>query len=283
MLRTLLAAGLLACSLVASAQEAFKVSVVGKGKPMILIPGLSCTGEVWNETVNRYKDHYECHVLTLSGFGDSKGIGDPFLPKVRDGVIAYAKSKKLDKPVLVGHSLGATVVLWVAATEPKLASSVIAVDGVPWIGGLTPGVTVESATKMGEQIRTSIGSSTQAAFAEQTKMFLGQMITDPKRVEEVVKTGGKSDPKAVGQAMYEMFANDLRPLMSKIEAPVLLLASGGMAPTAESKAQVEKAFRDQVKDIKDLKFAINPAARHFVFFDDPKWFFDQIDGFLAGK
>lgn len=282
MFRTLLATFLLACPLVASAQQPFQVKVVGKGQPMILVPGLSSTGDVWDDTVAHYKDRYECHVLTLAGFGDSKGIGDPFLPKVRDGIIAYAKEKKLDKPVLVGHSLGATVVLWVAATAPKLPGKVVAVDGVPWIGGLTPGVTLESATKMGEQIRAAIGGQKQEAFAAQTKMFLGQMITDPAKIEFVLKTGGKSDPKAVGQAMYEMFANDLRPLMSKIEAPVLLLAAGGMAPNAEMKAQVEKVFREQVKDVKKLTFAMNPTSRHFIFFDAPKWFFEQVDEFLGG-
>jgi hypothetical protein len=39
-----------------SAQDGFRVKVVGTGKPMILIPGLSSSGEVWDTTVARYKD-----------------------------------------------------------------------------------------------------------------------------------------------------------------------------------------------------------------------------------
>jgi hypothetical protein len=47
---------------IASAQTYFTTEVIGKGKPMILIHGLYCNGEVWKETVDRYKDKYECHV-----------------------------------------------------------------------------------------------------------------------------------------------------------------------------------------------------------------------------
>ena len=49
----------------------FRVQVVGKGRPMILIPGLMSSGETWNSTVARYQDRFECHVLTLAGFAGS--------------------------------------------------------------------------------------------------------------------------------------------------------------------------------------------------------------------
>ena len=34
---------------------------------MILIPRLTCGGDVWKTTVEHYKDKYECHVMTLAG------------------------------------------------------------------------------------------------------------------------------------------------------------------------------------------------------------------------
>ena len=46
----------------------FAVKVTGTGQPMILIPGLACSGEVWDSTVAHFKDRCECHVLTLAGF-----------------------------------------------------------------------------------------------------------------------------------------------------------------------------------------------------------------------
>jgi hypothetical protein len=40
------------------AQDAFRVQVTGHGQPMILIPGLSCPGEVWSSTVAHYQDRF---------------------------------------------------------------------------------------------------------------------------------------------------------------------------------------------------------------------------------
>src|ERR1017187_7047193 len=46
----------LALATASMAQEPFQVKVTGHGQPMILIPGLSSSGEVWDTTVARYKD-----------------------------------------------------------------------------------------------------------------------------------------------------------------------------------------------------------------------------------
>jgi len=51
----------------AQPQKVFSVTVTGKGQPVILIPGFSCSGDVWKETVNHLKNKYQCHVLTLAG------------------------------------------------------------------------------------------------------------------------------------------------------------------------------------------------------------------------
>src|SRR5262245_8317806 len=46
---------------------AFHVEVKGHGRPIVLIPGLGCPGEVWDDVVAHLGDDYESHVLTLSG------------------------------------------------------------------------------------------------------------------------------------------------------------------------------------------------------------------------
>jgi pimeloyl-ACP methyl ester carboxylesterase len=107
------AIGLILCLLLASkllsAQTFFTAEVKGKGKPMILIHGLYCNGDVWKETVDRYQNDYECHILTLAGFGGNvPNLNDHFLESVKEDVIAYTKAKKLKKPLLMGHSMGAS-------------------------------------------------------------------------------------------------------------------------------------------------------------------------------
>src|SRR5262245_53160887 len=113
----------------APATYAFDVQVSGSGPPMILVPGLSCDGRVWDATVAHYRERYQVHVLTLAGFGGVRpAIGAPFLPRVRADLARYIRDRRLDHPVLVGHSLGGFLAFWLAATEPDLVGAVVAVD-----------------------------------------------------------------------------------------------------------------------------------------------------------
>ncbi|UOQ74823.1 alpha/beta fold hydrolase [Hymenobacter cellulosilyticus] len=56
----------------AAAHPSFTVKVVGKGQPMLLIPGLTCPGVVWDATVAHYQKQYQCHIVSLAGFGASR-------------------------------------------------------------------------------------------------------------------------------------------------------------------------------------------------------------------
>ena len=79
-------------------QNPFEVKVVGKGEPVILIPGYSCPGEVWNETVEQFKNNYQFHIISIAGFGGTKPIqNDEILKSVRDAIIVYTKEKNLKK------------------------------------------------------------------------------------------------------------------------------------------------------------------------------------------
>src|SRR6201986_2511600 len=60
----------------------FSVTVTGWCPPMILIPGLACTGSVWDGAVEHFKDRYECHVVTLAGFAGQPAMGTPVLEPV---------------------------------------------------------------------------------------------------------------------------------------------------------------------------------------------------------
>ena len=93
---TLLALALLATLKVFSQHSSFEVKVIGKGQPVLLIPGYSCSGEVWNETVDHLKTNYQLHVLTLAGFGGTKPIqNDEILKTVRNEIIQYVKDNKM--------------------------------------------------------------------------------------------------------------------------------------------------------------------------------------------
>jgi len=264
------------------AAKSFAVKIVGHGKPMLLIPGLTCGGDVWDGTVKHFKDRYECHVLTLAGFAGQPAIEAPMLETVRSDIGAYIQQKKLNHPVIVGHSLGAFLAFWIAASEPGRVGPVVAVDGGTFFPALMdPNATAESAKAGAETMRQIIGSQAAEEFAAQNKLFLGNMITDPKNLELIAPTCAKSDPKATGQAMYELMTTDLREEASKIKTPVLLIGSGAGTISPELKRTMEGRYEAQVAKVPNHKVVMAEKARHFVMLDDPGFLFATMDEFLG--
>lgn len=263
----------------------FSVKVTGKGRPMLLIPGLSCAGQVWDGTVAHFQDRYECHVVTLAGFGGQPAVDTvakgPMLEKVRDALAAYIRERKLERPVLTGHSLGAFMSFWIAAQHPDLAGPVIAVDGVPFFPALAnPKATPESMQSLARGMRSMRSTQTaeQAAFG--LRLFLRPMLTREADFETVSAWSVKSDPQAVGQALYELMMVDLRPLVASIRAPVLLIGATAKAGTPEQQEELQKSYRAQVAGIPRHEVIFAPAARHFVQYDEPDFLFREMERFL---
>jgi pimeloyl-ACP methyl ester carboxylesterase len=96
------------------AQKSFDVIVKGKGEPVFLFPGFGCTGELWNDTASELSKTHECHIFTFAGFGDVAPIEMPWFSTIKNEIITYTKSNKINKPTLIGHSLGGTLSYWLA-------------------------------------------------------------------------------------------------------------------------------------------------------------------------
>ena len=63
----LVAVAALTAATASAAEYPFTVTVTGKGRPVVFVPGFGCSGKVWDSTVAHLKDRCECHVLTLAG------------------------------------------------------------------------------------------------------------------------------------------------------------------------------------------------------------------------
>ena len=261
----------------------FKVEVIGKGQPMILIPGLASSGAVWASTVEKYKANYECHVLTLAGFAGQPAIKAPFLEKVRTDLAAYIREKKLKKPTIVGHSLGGFVALWLASAEPDLAGRLVIVDSLPFLGAINnPNATSETMKPQAEAMRKGMAAPQTIEQGRQTQTgILQTMISDPAKVALATEWGINSDRETVGQAMYELFTTDLRSSLSRIKSPTLVIGTWIAYQQFTTRAAVEKTFRDQFANLSGYRFVMSEAGKHFVMYDDPKLPFSEMDAFLA--
>jgi pimeloyl-ACP methyl ester carboxylesterase len=266
------------------AQSACQVKVVGRGQPMILIPGLSSSGEVWNSTVARYRDRFECHVLTVAGFAGVPRVPPPMLDRVRDAIAAYVKEKKLAQPVIVGHSLGGYLALAVSSNYPGLAGKLVIVDAYPFFAGIAdPNVTAEQAKANAAQIRRYMGQQSQEMYERFTKSGLSTrpMVTKDSDLEPLIAWGLASDRTAVTDALCELFTADLRDDLAKIKSPTLVLGTWVGYKEYTDRQRTEANLRRQYAKLAGVEIRITDTARHFVMWDDPDWMFAQMDPFLG--
>ncbi|MBA3460482.1 MAG: alpha/beta hydrolase [Deltaproteobacteria bacterium] len=243
---------------------AFQVEVTGPdgARPIVLIPGLACPGEVWRETVEHLGDDYQAHVLTLAGFAGNDPIDEPLSKAVRRDLTRYIRSRKLDHPIIVGHSMGGFIAFWIASYHPDLVGPVIIVDASPALSG---------GLEEAKELRTNWRKASDEQFASQVRAKFGSMTHNAKRMRPVIDQIAKSDRKTIGDAIYEMIMTDLREQVKEIRAPVLIVAADG---------GLKGRIREQTKEIPNHEMVVIRGAAHFVMWDQPAQFFKVVDKFL---
>jgi len=261
------------------AQYAFNIEVSGKGPALLLIPGYSCSGEVWKETVAILNKQYECHVLTLAGYAGQPAIDTPVLKTVKGDIIRYVKDKKLTKPVLVGHSLGAFMSIWVASEAPELFGKLVCVDGVPFISALgRPQITVDSVKNNPafnpELVIRNFMNLPDKGFIDQTAMAMRWQVADTVRARQIAIWQYKSDRKTLATTLLEMSTTDLRAALKQIPQPVLVMGS-----IYQTKEQSERWLKLQYEQTPDLEIKV-ADSKHFIMYDQPNWFITELTAFL---
>jgi pimeloyl-ACP methyl ester carboxylesterase len=268
----------------AQSKRSFDVEVSGSGHPIILIPGLSSAGSTWDDTVEHYKDRFECHVLTLAGFAGRPPIDAPLLDTVAKDLLAYVREKKLDHPVIIGHSLGGYLALKLASEEPDLFGRIVIVDALPFFAGASnPNITLEAAQQMAESMRKQMLSGSAQASGFSPEQMAATMATKPADVARIAAWTRQSDVRTVAGVMYELFSTDLREKIAAIRVPTLVLGTWIAYKDYATREQIESNFRRQFAKLPNYKLVLFDHARHFLMWDDPEMFYREVDDFLAGK
>ena len=276
------AAAAAAGAAVPSTAAPFQVKRSGAGRPVILIPGLLSHGEVWDATVARFRDGHELHVLTLAGFAGAPPTGaDPFLRTTRDAIVAYIREQRLDRPVIVGHSLGGFLALWLAATSPELVGPVVAVDGVPFMPALVDTTMTEArAQGQADGVRTIFAGMTAQALGAQTRMAMTTQARDTAWHAVGARWGLASDPATAGRAVAELLTTDIRDDLARATSPILLvMAAEGVAPAMRD--AMRDRYAGQLAAAPQARVIVAERARHFVMLDDPAFLHAAIADFLA--
>ena len=273
-----------ALGLRAQTPSTVSVDVIGEGQPIVFIHGMSCSADVWDDVVAKYQTDFELHLVQIDGFGNKRTIeADHILEQVKDDLISYIDQSTSSAPIIMGHSMGGFLGFWIASERPDLVKGLISIDGLPYIPVLQmPHVTPESAKEMADNMRAMSAGQTEAMRRQMSEMMIATMIASEDRREEVIKMGMASQFDVVDQAYAEMLTTDLRPMVSQIKCPVLVLGAWKAYKQYGLTKEVNQMnYEAQVKSIENAEVRMADEAYHFIFFDEPEWFFQQTNHFLT--
>ncbi|MFQ6196001.1 alpha/beta fold hydrolase [Streptomyces sp. NPDC000405] len=199
--------------------------ITGTGPGVVLVHGTAATREQWQPLTEAVADRFTVVAPDLSGSGGTTDHGGPLtLADLADEVLAAADAAGLDTFHLAGHSLGSAVATHLAATRPERVRSLALHAG--W---------AHTDVRMDAEFRYWL-ELMRADAAHGTALFprlLPLMAYGPRYWQHVDAAANEEliralipmiTPGAVRQTEVDRQV-DLRPLLGRITAPTLVLAS----------------------------------------------------------
>ena len=106
----------------------------GSGRPVVLLAGGGNTAHVFDEFAPKLTADFRVYGVTRRGFGASGfAVTESGADRVGEDVLAVLDAIKLDRPVLVGHSIAGAELSWVANFHPDRIAGVVYLDaGYPY-------------------------------------------------------------------------------------------------------------------------------------------------------
>ena len=101
----------------------------GSGRPLVLLAGLGSTAHVFDDFAPKLTPEYHVYGITRRGFGASSAPDSGYsADRLGDDVLAVLDALKIEKPVLVGHSIAGEELSSVGTRHPERISGLIYLD-----------------------------------------------------------------------------------------------------------------------------------------------------------
>jgi len=276
----------------AQAQAPFRsdrilVETRGHGPDVVLIPGLASTATIWRHTADRLDDRNRVHLVTVRGFGSTDpganangALSGPVANEIR----RYIAQAGLERPALIGHSLGGQIALRVAAAEGRRVGRVMVVDAAPFF----PSLISERARSQDVEPIAQIAYSALLLLGDDALKDRGAALSAIGGAD----LGGASDAlfgtlgwqggdrRVLAQGLYEVMTVDLRGRLRDVAAPVTVVY-GWSADDRNPRARVDALFRAAYRGLRPpARFERIEGAEHMVMIDQPTRFQAAVDRFL---
>jgi pimeloyl-ACP methyl ester carboxylesterase len=261
----------------------------GDGDPLICVPGGPMQASAYLGDLGGLSAHRSLVLLDLRGTGASAAPADPRtyrLDRQVEDIEALRGHLGLETIDLLGHSAGASLAVLYATRHPDRVRRLVLVTPSPRVVGLEVGDADRrevAELRRGEPWfpaawaafeRIWSGKATEAEWAAIAPFTRGHWDAANRAHAEQEDAQTNEDAAQVFYSAGAVDPEAIRSAVAKLPAPVLLLAG------QYDVALPPKIATDYAALFAEAGLAVQPAAGHYPWLDDPAWFTRTIEAFL---
>lgn len=247
----------------------------GTGRPVVLLHAFPLNASMWLAQREALGTSHRVITPDQRGFGGSQlGHDDPSLDEVADDVAAMLDSRKLDRVVLGGLSMGGYVAMAFLRRHPERVSALVLAD-------TKMGADAPAAAANRERIASEVVAA--GSSAQLVDELLPALLGDTTRARRALVLGRvkalveKAPPYAVAWAQRAMAARpDSTATLAAVAVPALVVV--GEEDTLSPPEEAEL----MAKTIPGAELVRIPDAGHLTAVEAPAEFNTALDQFLAG-
>lgn len=238
-----------------------------EGAPeLLLIPGITSPAVTWGFVGERMAQRFDVHILDVRGRGLSQsGDLDYTLDAMADDAVALAQ--RMNRPVVLGHSMGARIAIRAARKDPQPFAGLVLVD--PPVSGPNRRPYPANWAWYGDSIRMA----EQGCSAEDMLRFCPTWTEEQRALRaEWLHT---CQWGAIRQAFDGFSTDDIHADLPEIKLPARLVIAGGATVILPEDAEEISRLMPQI-EIRRVE-----GAGHMIPWDDLDGFLDAVMDFTA--
>jgi pimeloyl-ACP methyl ester carboxylesterase len=254
----------------------------GKGKEILCVHGITANSRFWDCLASALAPHHRVIAMDLRGRGLSEKppTGYSIKHHCKD-IAALMDDQGLERPVVMGHSLGAFISLVFAAQYPERVDRLILVDGggklsedqmAKVFAGIKP--SLDRLGKIFPSFEAYLSLMKQAPYLQPWNLYMETYFR--YEIEEV--QGGirsRVHPNHIEEEAKNLKEVDSREFYKKVKSPTLILrATKGML-AEDDLLLPEDVVEQMVREIPNAKRVDVEGANHYSILFQPNVKRDQ--------
>ncbi len=244
----------------------------GSKPPLVLCHGGSDNGLCWTPVARALEDEYDIIMIDARNHGLSESPQGPSGPHEQaEDLAGLIRALGLERPIVMGHSMGGGAALQLAADHPELVSRVILEDSGP-VDFDPARITPEVRSRMFDWMRDLKGKTREEVMA------IGRQQNPTWSEEELGPwADSKLQANVVAMSQYAPVSEPWREVFARIQCPLLIIIADNDKGSMVTPELAEEAARLNP----NVRYVHVPGAGHNIRRENFAGFMEAVRAFLA--